>query len=1286
MALQVKNSDGSLSTITTQQQTSVRDGLGLGSAALANDTDFASAAQGVKADSALQEVTVNAISDATVVGKQLLLAQSNVDAHTVLGLGSAALADSSVFATAAQGAKADQAVFQINGQTPDPNGNISISITGNANWATLTGNPIDNSDLVNYINSLISPANHAPVATQVDSNVSDTATTLSVNLLQNATDADSDTIVLSSYSYNQVSHLAGTQITTTYGTILIASSGAVTFTLGSAARALALGQQAVETFSFTISDGKGGSDTKPFTITIAGTNNAPILIADTGSVANGGSVSGNVLLNDTDAENDTLTVVSYSVNSTTYTAGDSASIANAGTLTIASNGGWQFNQSGSYIGEIIATYTATDGTNTVNNGSLTINVLPAEPTVSDKLVWLDSYSTITPNQSRIAPNPLTRVTQPDQSTVYSTYTPWDYTVVLPNQTGDLTDSLDFRVGDGMEYTSLNDIPWRKLLPGDNIFIYHRATPYAEPIQLQWARGDQNRWIQIIGVPDANGNRPVLTGENLVFPSNFTTQTEYYGGLISIGPNATATAGWKPGYIHIYGLEVRDVRSWNNRTLADGTTGPWDKFDSGIYGRGLNYFTVSGCKFENCGQASFIFSVPSTPQYRFASQNIHYLFNYFNINGNPDLEDHEHTIYHEGIASCYEYNWFDVRYPNSTGYQMKERSAGIIYRYNVMEGGDHSMITFQDPDSDPDDLTPATDAYGTNMVNQAYLYGNLFLLRDSPDNFPAGPITWGAGAGSTNIRSGDIYFYNNVTLGNFSTYQLYAPQPPSGAGDVQDTSCPMFNLINASPTVVHAYNNMAYNYGVGSYGLFALQGWADFKTNVFSSFVLHTFNYVWGTDVVGTAFDGTGLNGLTASTFDPKIRAYALGDYYIEADSPYNGLSEAPHADVILRGLQCDSIYPNAPYGKAKTPVVSVNPTLTNAVGGFVYAGTTLSVVAGTYAFGATSYTYEFKINGATVGMSTSYTPQASDIGQTLTFIEHASNSAGTTDTTISFTIIAADQPANSTPPTIVGTPMVNNAIVVNNGVWTNSPVSYTIDILLNGVSVGASYTPVVADIGKTVTASITATGSGGSSSTVVTAGKVVVAEAFTPDAQGVWDFYRVTANTTLETIGGWQGSTPNYYATSLGLVGDSDYLRGCWYTGNGSPNSQSVGAIFSPMTYDSYPYLWMQSTTDQDSGYQVQIIGSVPRLDIYLNATLVQSTSNIAQLANIATQETKMVCTLTNNGDGTAFLEVFINDVSVYTHTFSGSDVLTGGYPGFRAPGTGMPMKKWTYNPSASSF
>ncbi|RBW50178.1 VCBS domain-containing protein [Marinobacter sp. F3R11] len=72
----------------------------------------------------------------------------------------------------------------------------------------------------------------------------------------------------------------GTAVAGSYGTVTIGSDGNYTYNLdntAAAVQALAAGEALTDTFSYTVSDGQGGTDTATLTITISGTNDQPVL-------------------------------------------------------------------------------------------------------------------------------------------------------------------------------------------------------------------------------------------------------------------------------------------------------------------------------------------------------------------------------------------------------------------------------------------------------------------------------------------------------------------------------------------------------------------------------------------------------------------------------------------------------------------------------------------------------------------------------------------------------------------------------------------------------------------------------------------------------------------------------------------------------------------------------------------------------------------------------------------------------------------------------------------------
>ena len=121
------------------------------------------------------------------------------------------------------------------------------------------------------------------------------------------------------------------------------------------------------TFTYTITDGAGGSDTATVTLTIANVN--PVAADDTASSTCVTPIDIDVLANDTDANGDTLTVTA--VTGATH-----------GTATIIGTGpGTQvrYVPDGAWSGDDTLTYTLSDGS-TTTTGQLTVTTGSCAPT------------------------------------------------------------------------------------------------------------------------------------------------------------------------------------------------------------------------------------------------------------------------------------------------------------------------------------------------------------------------------------------------------------------------------------------------------------------------------------------------------------------------------------------------------------------------------------------------------------------------------------------------------------------------------------------------------------------------------------------------------------------------------------------------------------------------------------------------------------------------------------------------------------------------------------------
>ncbi|WP_288842884.1 tandem-95 repeat protein [uncultured Deefgea sp.] len=101
-------------------------------------------------------------------------------------------------------------------------------------------------------------------------------------------------------------------------------------------------------------------------------DDASVLQADSQTVLEDSPATGNVLTNDSDVDS-ALTVATFSVGGSNYTAGQTATIANVGTLTISSNGEYTFTPAPNWNG---AMPQATYVTNTGSSSTLDVKVTP----------------------------------------------------------------------------------------------------------------------------------------------------------------------------------------------------------------------------------------------------------------------------------------------------------------------------------------------------------------------------------------------------------------------------------------------------------------------------------------------------------------------------------------------------------------------------------------------------------------------------------------------------------------------------------------------------------------------------------------------------------------------------------------------------------------------------------------------------------------------------------------------------------------------------------------------
>ncbi|WP_323754632.1 DUF4347 domain-containing protein, partial [Marinobacter sp.] len=182
--------------------------------------------------------------------------------------------------------------------------------------------------------------------------VLDTAASAINGVLANDIDVDSDPLTATNLD-----------TTNTLGLVTLNPDGSFIYDPNGKFDYLSDGESATDTFSYIAHDGTVGSNPATVTITVIGSNNAPLAADDAYAVGEGSYVSGNVITDDTglgadsDAEGHTLQVTL--VNGGSYTAGTPVTLASGAEVTFQPDGLFTYNTNGKfqYLG---AGQTATD--------------------------------------------------------------------------------------------------------------------------------------------------------------------------------------------------------------------------------------------------------------------------------------------------------------------------------------------------------------------------------------------------------------------------------------------------------------------------------------------------------------------------------------------------------------------------------------------------------------------------------------------------------------------------------------------------------------------------------------------------------------------------------------------------------------------------------------------------------------------------------------------------------------------------------------------------------------
>ena len=303
----------------------------------------------------------------------------------------------------------------------------------------------------------------------------------------------------------------------------------------------------------------------------------------------------------------------------------------------------------------------------------------------------------------------------------------------------------YEVGPGKPYASIGSVPWASLQPGDVVLIHWRSTPYRE----KWVicrQGTSTNPIVVRGVPGPAGELPIIDGNGATTAAGLNYWNEPRG-VLKIG-GANVPADTTPKHITIENIEFRSARPPYTFVAANGGTQTYSANAASIYVEKGEHITIRNCILRDSGNGLFIGSPAAQPSRDFLIEG-----NYILDNGNTGSA-YEHNNYSAALGIVFQYNRFGPPRAGAVGNNLKDRSAGLVVRYNWIEGGNRQLDLVDAEDSSVIVQDPA--------YRSTFVYGNVLIEPDGAGNRQV--VHYGGDSGNTAIyRKGTLYLYNNTVV-------------------------------------------------------------------------------------------------------------------------------------------------------------------------------------------------------------------------------------------------------------------------------------------------------------------------------------------------------------------------------------------------------------------------------------------------------------------------------------------------------------------------------------------
>jgi hypothetical protein len=246
---------------------------------------------------------------------------------------------------------------------------------------------------------------------------------------------------------------------------------------------------------------------------------------------------------------------------------------------------------------------------------------------------------------------------------------------------------------------------------------------------------------------SGGVRPIIDGAGAVTAPGLNYWAEDRG-IVKIG-GCNVPSNVMPAHIVIENLEIKNARSAYTFRPDTGGTMYYAKNAAAVFIEKGDNITLRNNVLRDSGNGLFIASTNFN-----LTQNILIEGNRIENNGNSGSQ-YEHNVYTSAINITYQYNYFGPLVSGSAGNNLKDRSAGLVVRYNWVEGGNR-QLDLVDGGSVSSILTDPS-------YRETHVYGNT-LLEQTTDAGNQQIVHYGGDGGNTALyRKGILYFYNNTVV-------------------------------------------------------------------------------------------------------------------------------------------------------------------------------------------------------------------------------------------------------------------------------------------------------------------------------------------------------------------------------------------------------------------------------------------------------------------------------------------------------------------------------------------